>query len=502
MANKYFIIFILLFFSSLSAQEVVKKDSLPRFSYSTLAELRAQLEDIFNDPNFSNAEWGVFIQSLETGEYFYKKNEDKLLMPASNLKLFTTAAGLILLGSEYKFKTNIYSRGSIDGSILRGDLIVQGRGDPTISGRFYKDDMLKVFNIWIDSLLEIGIDEIDGNLIGDDTEFDDLGLGAGWSWDYESNWFAAQSSAISFNDNCIDIVLKANKKTKQPLISFMPETKYAVIINKVNVVSGDSATNIDAYRERGTNVITVFGSINLKDSIKIFVTVNNPTQYAMVVLQEVLNERGIKVTGYPIDIDNMTKPLDYKKLAKLFTHYSVPLKEIVKVINKNSQNFFAEQLLKTIGLEKEGFGTIENGVTAADVVFEEMGINPDRMMMVDGSGLSRLNLVTPRQIVTLLNHMYKSDVFIPFYNTLPIAGIDGTIGTRMKGTRAENNVRGKTGYLGSARSLSGYVFTGDGELLSFSVIANNFNVPYKLVDNIQDLVCLRLANFKRKLSEE
>lgn len=502
MANKLIIVIILYFAISVCAQEIEKKDSLPRFSYSTVAELKTQLDDIFNDPDFDNAELGVFIQSLETGEYFYKRNEDKLLLPASNLKLFTTAAGLILLGAEYKFKTNIYSRGELDGSILRGDLIIQGRGDPTISGRFYNDSMLKVFNNWADSLLEIGIDEIDGNIIGDDNEFDELGLGEGWSWDYESYWYSAQSGAISFNDNCIDVIVKVNKKSKQPLISIAPETRYAVIINKVIVVGGDSTTSIDVYRERGTNVITVSGTINIKDSIKTYVTVNNPTQYAMVVLYEVLNERGIKVLGYPIDIDDTAEPLDYKKLKKLFTQQSVPLKEIVKIINKNSQNFFAEQLLKIIGLEKEHYGSAENGIKACFQVFDDIGINSERMLMVDGSGLSRLNLVTPRQIVILLNHMYKSKEFIPFYNSLPIAGVDGTIGKRMKNNPTENNLRAKTGYLGSVRSLSGYVFTGDGELLSFAIIANNFNVPFKLVDNLQDLVCLRLANFKRKLSEE
>ena len=127
-----------------------------------------------------------------------------------------------------------------------------------------------------------------------------------------------------------------------------------------------------------------------------------------------------------------------------------------------------------------------------------MGIDPDNMIMVDGSGLSRLNLVTPMQIVSLLNYMFKSKYFVPFYNSLPIAGVDGTIGTRMKGTRAENNVRAKTGYLENVRSMSGYVYTGDKEPVAYSIIVNNFNVPIKLAENIQDTVCLRLANFKRK----
>jgi D-alanyl-D-alanine carboxypeptidase/D-alanyl-D-alanine-endopeptidase (penicillin-binding protein 4) len=481
---------------AIPAQNATKSNN--KYDGTTLPEFRDQLDDIFNDPNFSNAQWGVMIQSLETGEYFYKRNEDKLLLPASDLKLFTTAAGLILLGSNYRFSTNLFLKGSLDGSIWKGDLVVQGRGDPTISGRFYDDDMYKVFNDWADSLSAYGIDEITGNLIGDDNAFDDVGLGTGWAWDYESDWFAAQSSALSFNDNCVDVTVSYNRKTNLPVVSIRPKTKYIVIVNNVLPVSKDSATAINVYRERGTNVLTVYGTIREDDSVKTFVTVNNPTQYTMVILKEVLQKRGIKVQGFPMDVDDITTSLNYQTMKKLCTTYSPPLKEIIKVINKNSQNFFAEQLLKTIGLEKEGYGTVANGVKAESKLFKEMGINPESMILVDGSGLSRLDYVTPKQFVTLLSFMYKSDYFIPFFNSLSIAGVDGSLGDRLQNTNAKDKIRGKAGYLEGVRSLTGYAFTADNEPVAFSIIVNNFNVPVKLAENIQDLVCLRLANFKRK----
>jgi len=504
MPNKFFIPFlVIMFFISSFAQEkknlIVSSDTLPNYSYSTISEFWAQMDDIFNDPNFSNANWGVLIQSLETGEYFYKRNEDKLFRPASNMKLVTTAAGLILLDPEYKFSTTLFMDGTMDGSILKGDLIIQGGGDPTISGRFYNGDIYKVYNNWADSLLTIGIDEIDGNIIGDDNLFDDVGLGAGWSWDYETYWFSAPSGAISFNDNCVDIVVSVDSVTNRPKINISPETKYITLVNDISVVSKDTAALIDVYRERGTNIVNVFGTIRKgRDAIKTYATVNNPTQYAMVVLKEVLERKGIKVKGYAVDIDDVEEPIDFSKMDQLFIHYSPPLKDIVKVINKNSQNFFAEQLLKTIGLEEEGYGTVENGVKAVSDVLNEMGIDPESMAMVDGSGLSQLDLISPRHLVNILSYMFKSEYFIPFYNSLPIAGIDGSLGTRMKGTRAENQVRAKTGYLAYVRSLSGYAYTGDNEPVAFSIIANNFTVPVKLAENIQDLVCLRLVNFRRK----
>ncbi|HEY6905827.1 MAG TPA: D-alanyl-D-alanine carboxypeptidase/D-alanyl-D-alanine-endopeptidase [Ignavibacteriaceae bacterium] len=497
MADKIVLIAGLFLIASvvLEAQEM-KQDTVPKYSFSTIPDFWKDMDDIFSDPNFSSAQWGVVIQSLETGEYFYKRNEDKLFIPASDLKLFTTAAGLYLLGPDYRFSTNVYLNGKIDGSTLAGDLVIEGRGDPTISGRFYNNNMFKVFEDWADSLSAIGIDEITGNIIGYDDDFDDKPLGKGWPWDLESYWFEAPSSPISFNDNVVNINVKT--VSNKAVISIIPDVNYIVVNNEIQVVDGDSASSIDIYRERGTNLVNVFGSIHAGDSVQTFVTVNNPTQYSMVVLKDVLRKKGIEVKGYPIDIDASAGPISLNQIRRIFTYYSPPFKEIIKVINKSSENFFAEQLLKTIGFEEKDFGSIENGVEAMQDMLQEMGINPDDMVIADGSGLSRLNLVTPRQMVTLLDFMYKSKYFVPFYNSLPIAGVDGSLGKRMKNTKAVNKIRAKTGYLDEVRSISGYAYTGDSEPVAFSIIANNFLVPYKLVDNLQDLVCIRLASFKRK----
>jgi serine-type D-Ala-D-Ala carboxypeptidase/endopeptidase (penicillin-binding protein 4) len=488
---------LLIFLTGLNFAQVVKQDTVPKYSFSTIPEFWKDMDDLFSDPNFSNAQWGVVIQSLETGEYFYKRNENKLFVPASDLKLFTTTAALYLLGPEYRFSTNVYMNGTVDGSILDGDLVIEGRGDPTISGRFYDNNMFKVYEDWADSLSAMGIDEITGNIIGYDDDFDDKPWGKGWRWDLESYWFEAPSSAVSFNDNVVNINVTTDSKNNA-VISIKPDVNYVVINNNVQVIDGDSVSNIDVYREQGTNLVNVFGTIHKGDSVQTFVTVNNPTQYSMVVLKKILMDKGINVKGYPVDIDAASVPIALNQIKKIFTYYSPPFKEIIKVINKNSENFFAEQLLKTIGLEERNFGSIDNGVDAMQLVLKEMGVNPDNMVIADGSGLSRLNLATPKQIVTLLNYMYKSRYFIPFFNSLPIAGVDGTLGTRMKNTKAANKVRAKSGYLDAVRSLSGYAFTGDNEPVAFSIIANNFLVPYKLVDNLQDLVCIRLANFRRK----
>lgn len=496
MKNTTLLFFIALFVSTLSYTQT---DSIPKYFHGTVSELSEQLDDIFNDPNFNNANWGVVIQSLSTGEYFYKRNENKLFMPASNLKLFTTAAGLLLLEPDYKFRTDIFINGNLDGSILNGDLVIRGFGDPTISGRFHNQNVTKVFSDWADTLLELGIDEIRGRIIGDDNAFDEVGLGAGWSWDYETYWYAAQSSALSFNDNCVDIIVKPSKVFEKAEIQIMPNSRYSIILNNVITVPKDSAASIKISRDRGTNVINIFGTIkDHSDSVRLYATVNNPTQYFVVVLKDVLQKKGIKVSGFPVDIDDVSETIDYNKLQYLFSHYSPPMSEIIKVINKSSHNFFAEQLLKVIGYEILGYGTAEDGFNACKEVFTRMNINPDAMIMVDGSGLSRLNLVSPAQVVALLAYMFKSEYANEFYASLPIAGVDGSLANRMKKTLAQGNVRAKTGFIGQVRSLSGLVYTGDNEPIAFSFIVNNFTVPIVLADNIQDLVCTRLATFKRK----
>lgn len=494
---------LILFLFILSAAVTAQNFQYPRYekqNQSYLNEFWQQIDDIFNDPNFGNASWGVVIKSLETGEYFYKRNENKLAIPASNLKLFTTAAGLVLLGPEYRFKSEIYMNGRIDGTTLEGDLIIRGYGDPTISPRFHNGDVYKVFNDWADTLLSLGIEEINGNIIGDDNAFEDNGLGAGWAWDEETNWFSASTGAICYNDNCIDISVKPAAQSGAPaLVNFIPETKYVTIINKIETVENGIGTELHVYRDRGTNLITVFGKIETgSEEKKLFSTINNPTQYSMVVLKKILQKKGIFVRGYASDIDEERLVLNYNTMGKLLTYYSIPLYEIVKVINKDSHNFYAEQLLKVIGFERMKFGSVENGVSQLKYFLREIGINPETMIIADGSGLSRLNLVTPKQLVDLLSAVYKMEIFPYFYQSFPLAGVDGSLAVRMRKTKAENNVRGKTGYLNGVRSLSGYLFTSDKEPVAYSIIVNNFIVPASIADNLLDLVCLRMTNFSRK----
>lgn len=488
MINKF--ILILLLSCVVSAQNDTLKEQ-----YS-INELREQLDDSFNDSALNNAFVGVFIRSLKTGETIYKKNPDKLFVPASLVKLFTTAAALFILGPKYRYETTIYTDGEINNGVLKGDLIVAGSGDPSISNRFYNGDPTVIFEEWANQLINKGVRKIEGNLYYDDHAFDDIPLGKGWAWDNESYWFAAPSGALSFNDNSIEITISPAELKFPAKYTISPNTSYATIINKAITTEDD--TQIEVTRERGSNIIYISGTINYKsEPVVKNIAIAGPAEYFMHVFNETLNANGILTKGKILDYDDTDKFIIKDDMTPLLVHRSVPLYRIINETNKNSNNFYSEQLLKTIGLEVYGYGSAENGLEACRKLFNEIGVNVDNLYLVDGSGLSRYNLVTPRQTVNLLTYLYKSEMSDYFYNSLPIAGFDGTLANRMKKTHAKNNLRAKPGYSPAVSALAGYVKTVSGETLAFSVIINNYLSSSNLVNYIIDNACNKLVNFVR-----
>jgi D-alanyl-D-alanine carboxypeptidase/D-alanyl-D-alanine-endopeptidase (penicillin-binding protein 4) len=442
------------------------------------------------------------IKSLKTGETVYARNEKKMFMPASNMKLFTSASATVVLGPDYRYRTSLVSNGPIVDSILTGDLIFVGSGDPTISGRFNEGNVIETFEQWADSLKLLGIKAVSGNVIGDDNCFDDGYYGTGWSADYETDYYAAQISGISFNDNCVDFrVVPSATIADLCSVFVVPNTGYVTVVNQtVTASAGDSVNEITFHRKRGTNTVYVRGTMSQgKKPWMESVAIDNPTMYAGTVLKEALASKGIPVYGAVVDVDDMTDTLRYGDSLHLASFTSVPYSVIVRTINKPSQNFYAEQVFRTMGKEHFGTGRTGTGRGAAFPVLAKWGVDTIHLRYADGSGLSRLNLITPKDIVSILAgiHGEGEQYFLPFYESLPIAGVDGTIRNRMKGTAAEGNVHAKTGFIGYVRALSGYVTGRDGEMFAFSMIANHYTVPTRLAEQIQNDVCVILANFKR-----
>ncbi len=467
---------------------------------SPLARLHRELNRALSDPAFYNGYWGVAIQSLKTGEYFYLRNENKSFRPASNMKLFTTGTALVKLSPDFTYWTKLYRTGKIKNGILNGDVVIRGSGDPTITGRFHDDNTLRVFQDWADSLKKAGVKKITGRIIGDDHYFSNEIMGEGWAWDYQSDWYAAQISALSFNDNCVDIIFTAGKAAGDTVSYHLePPTNYVRVINRVITTPIHQEKGVFFHRLRGKNIVTITGSLKIGTKEKRdWFSVENPTLYAASVFTETLQSAGINVDGKPADIDSLSNfTYSQSDTLRIASYQSPPLRDIVKVVNKVSQNLYAELLVRTLGKVYRKDGSAHGGITVVKQYLASIGIDTSRFAMFDGSGLSHLDMVTPKQVITLLRALYRSSVKDDFLNSLPIAGVDGSLKNRMKMTAAQGNVRAKTGYISNSRSLSGFVTTKDGEPLVFSLLVNNYLVPTSMANNLQDWICERLANFSR-----
>lgn len=495
MRHIFVIAFSAIILAGCSGQGAFTSDSLP-----PMDRLSTDLTRLFDDPQFDNAHWGVLIRSLKTGETVYARNERKMFMPASNMKLLSSSAAAVALTPEYRFVTRLMTNGTVKDSVLNGDLIIVGSGDPSISGRFDSGRVTITFEQWADTLKRLGIKRINGSIIGDDNCFEDEYYGAGWSADYETDYYAAQISGLCFNDNCVDITVIPSAKLSGPCsLSVSPATQYVTIINKtITAAVTDSVNDIWFERKRGTNTIIVHGIMSQgKRPWVESVTVENPTLFTAAVLKEVLAANGIAVSGAWVDVDDLKDTIRYDAARQLASFTSKTYADLVKVINKPSHNMYTEQLFRTMGREKLGVGSMRTGRAAANPILAGWGVDTVRLRIADGSGLSRQDLITPNDIVAILTGMSKEPSFTIFYESLPIAGVDGTIRRRMRGTKAEGNVRAKTGSIGYVRNLSGYVTSADGEMFVFSLLANHYTVPTPQVEKVQDEVCVRLANFSR-----
>lgn len=477
-----------------------------------VAELRAELAEIFADPDFGHAVWGVVVQSVETGEVLYRQNSARLFTPASNQKLVTAAVALARLGAEHRFLTRVAMRGAIraDG-VLDGDLVVIGGGDPAISarfsaadpmtsGRFADGDPVAVFRAWADSLRAKGVTRIAGHVVGDDDLFDDLHLGPGWAWDDLHFSYAAEVGALLLNEGVVRFTVTPGDSAGAPArVERQPPTSYLRVREEVWTTADSTGVTVSAERRPFSNDARLWGSIwARRDSVVRHLSVHDPTLYFVTVLTETLEAAGIPVAGGPLDRDSLEAYPPRDSLETLFVHASPPLAEIVRPFLKESQNQIGEMLLRFLGATATDTGSTEAGRRVVEAQLHAWGIPSSHFIIADGSGLSRYNYLSPELLVRLLRAMSRRPEFAAFHEALPVAGADGTLRRRMRGGRAEGNARAKTGFVSNARALSGYVTTLDGELLAFSMISNHFAVPVPVAEYLQDLAVERLANFSRR----
>lgn len=463
-----------------------------------VTRLQRDIDSILAQPALERGYWGVVVRSLKTGDALDARNPAKLMMPASNLKIVTLAAAAARLGWDYTYETKLLGIGAIDFGTLDGDLLVVGSGDPSLG----TDDSAarRVFDGWAERLKAQGVRTILGRIIGDDNTFDDQELGFGWSWDDLWDDYAAGVSALQFNENAASVTVSPGPAAGDlAMVSVSPPGSGLTIANLLKTGAADSPASIETHRLPGSSRLTLRGSVPLGAAPSVRpVSVDNPTLFFVSALRDALIARGIDVRGPAIDIDDIVKPPSRDDGVALVTYQSPPLSSLAVRLMKISQNLYAETFLKTLGAAA-GMPTAPSGRSIVESVLQDWGVPPGAMILRDGSGLSRYDYVTPEALVTVLTHVGRDEKLRgPFEASLPIAGRDGGLANRMKGTAAEGNARAKTGSMSNVRGLSGYVTATNGEPLVFSILANNFEAPPETINRTIDAIVVRLATFTRQ----
>ena len=458
--------------------------------------LRQFIDSLVEVPEFRSANWGLLVVDPVRGDTLYARNADKLFMPASNMKLLTGSTALTQLGPDFRWATTLFARGRVRNGTLVGDLVVSGNGDPSVSDHMHPDSALVPLRALADSLRARGITRIRGRVVAAPSPFTDAPLGFGWAWDDLDAPYSAGVDALYFNEGFTQVVVYGGARpgAKVRAVTRPASTYPKLIVQATTVAALDPADTVSAKpaiiigQDSSHAGVLVSGTIAAGDSAVLEIAFRDQKAAYVAALTEALRAGGITVSGSRTDT---TATLD-----SLLTQFSPPLRDVFPFFEKPSQNQIGEILFKTLALVKTGVGTADSARRVVSDQLLAWGAAPDGFAVRDGSGLSRHDYVTPRTLIHVLDAMRQSPDFRVFYDALPIAGVDGTIRGRMKGTPAEGNVHAKTGTLDKARSLSGYVTTADGRMLLFSALCNNYLVPTRRVDQVSDALAVRLATLR------
>ncbi|MBO0513011.1 D-alanyl-D-alanine carboxypeptidase/D-alanyl-D-alanine endopeptidase [Streptomyces beijiangensis] len=456
--------------------------------------LAKTLDRLISDTRLDGSQVGVVVSDAKTGQTLYQRDGSKRLVPASSTKLLTATAAMQLLGPDYRFSTDVLADGTRHGAVLKGDLYLRGTGDPTMLGKDY--DTLAA------QVAAAGIHRVTGKLIADDTRFDSNRLGASWAADDESAYYSSQISPLTVApDTDYDagtVLVKVAPGAAPgdvPVVGLTPANDYVHIENRATTVAAGQSNTLSVEREHGSNTIVVTGSVPVGSAAaSSWISVWEPTGYATNVFAHALADHGVKVVG-SVRLGKAT-PKQAKAVA---AHPSMPLKDLLTPFLKLSNNNHAEVLVKTVGYEVKGSGTWSAGLSAISDYLRTLGVDPAALRQVDGSGLSRMDVVSPAQFTQLLVAVRHKPWFQDWYDALPIACVadrmtGGTLRSRMCGTPAAGNVHGKTGSLTGVSGLSGYVTDADGRELVFSVLSNNYVASS--VKGIEDSIGAALASYR------
>ena len=483
-----------------------------RSSVHRTANFSDRIDRLLSAPAAAQAHWGISVTTLD-GRLIYEKNDAQLFAPASNAKLLTTSAALALLGPDATLETRVIAPAAPDATgAVHGDVTLLGSGDASMSGRAYPYDgrtdrpnpPLSTLAALADQLQQRGVRSVEGNIVGDDTAFPFDPYGSGWAWDdLEWSW-GAPVSALTVNDNVVYLEIAPGAQAGDPLtFTWNPEetNSYYTVDNTGRTSTAGSQASLGLDRRPGSHEIRIFGTLPAGGPAKhLALAIQDPAEFAAMALRQMLQARGIVVTGKAVahhraSLDtaiyeeSALRPLALPALRTapaemqapsalppgsvvLASRASVPLLQDITVTNKVSQNLHAEILLRLLGQHYAADGSIVEGTRVVRAFVLRAGVQPQDFFFYDGSGLSPQDRVTPRALTTLLRYIAEQPWGAEFRGTLPVGGVDGTLSDRYLKGALRHRVYAKTGTLDEVNALSGYVTAKSGRTLVFSILCN------------------------------
>jgi len=423
--------------------------------------LKQSIDAVLHGGDMAGCAVGMRVVDADTGHVLFDHDADRPLKPASNMKVMTSAAALSLLRPEYVFNTEFYASARPVDGVVAGDLYIKGYGSPSLSGEQW----------WLMAreIRARGVTRIEGDLVGDDTYFDAVERPEGWPSPTEDAFYNAPVSALSADYNAVTIVVRPTREGSEPEVFLTPFSSFFKVANKAMTRGSRSNLRVGRQFDGSQNTIVVEGNISARSAPSVsYRSVEQPTLYALAAFREAASKEGIVIKGLN------RRGLTPDRAVKIYEHESRPLSDLVRIMNKLSNNYMAESFLKTLGAETAGPpGTSLKGALAISAFLEGLGVDTSRLKLTDGSGLSHANRLTAASLASLLVAMYGDFESYPeFMSSLAVGGVDGTLDRRMVGGPAQRRIRAKTGHLNGVSALSGYAFSQQGRVLAFSILVN------------------------------
>jgi len=456
--------------------------------YSVEAQVSGTLKGIIEDGAASSSFFSVVVTD-SSGRIIENYNGDKLIRPASVHKLVTSAAYLHLLGPDYIYATTLYGAGEQQGETWRGDILVRGSGDPTINDDFFEDPF-HLFEEWVQMFNSLGISRIDGNIIGNDSYFDDIPYPRGWEWDDLSYYYGVEINALSFNKNVVNLeVLADGDIGSVPEIQWFPfNTPFVEFVNEQIITPASTSFNESYRRILGTNTIILRSSLPRGYYETEPLSITHASLFFIDTMKRYLELRGIQVSGQLIT-DRQHRNWSEPEYQVLNVHHSVPLREILIEKNQRSNNFYSEMLLKTIAAERYATeGSTELGIQAVRQFLHSAGIDTNFVRMRDGSGMAPANLLRANDLNYLLYELKSMNHFEHFFNSLATAGESGTLQYRFQNSPIRGKFHGKSGFVSGVRAISGYMTTRHNHDIVVTIVTNNYTQNTGVIDRVHQRI--------------